>query len=285
MPMRPPEVKIVQSASSETTVIPGSPAVLVEEVNGVLWLRLNRPQRMNAINQEMLVGLNQALDAVARSPSVRAVVITGEGRAFSAGVDLAQALEEAEGGWPAISALLANVGQTLERVTKVSVPVIAAVNGVAVAGGLELVLCCDLVLAARSARLGDGHANYGLLPGAGGSVRLTRRIGANRAKQMLFTGEMETAEAMKQAGLVNEVVDDALLLQRTRELLDRITGKSMVGLAHMKRLVDAAMDDPLELALRNELLAFEAHSRSPDLLEGLRAFREKRPPRFGSGQP
>ncbi len=265
-------------------MIPSSPAVLVEAVNGVLWLRLNRPQRMNAINQEMLADLNQALDGLAKAPApaIRAVVITGEGRAFCAGVDLAQALEEAAGGWTAISALLVSVGQTLERVAKLSVPVIAAVNGVAVAGGLELVLCCDLVLAARSARLGDGHANYGLLPGAGGSVRLARRIGANRAKQMLFTGEMETVEAMKQAGLVNEVVDDALLLQRTRELLDRITGKSIGGLAHMKRLVDVAMDEPLEVALRNELLAFEAHSRSPDLLEGLRAFREKRPPRFGS---
>lgn len=248
--------------------------------DGALWVELNRPDSMNAIDEEMLDGLNLAIDEIERSSHYYALVLTGRGRAFCAGVDLGKVLDQTSGDWAGISALLRKVGASFNRLASLPVPVIAAVNGIAVAGGLELVLCCDLVVATRSARLGDAHANYGLVPGAGSSVRLTRRVGVNRAKQMLFTGDPASAQEMFEAGLVNQIAEEGQLLVQTRRLLERLAGKSRSSLRLMKALVDDSMDLPLEAALRAELLAFEAHSHSPDLLEGLRAFREKRPPRF-----
>jgi enoyl-CoA hydratase/carnithine racemase len=159
-------------------------------------------------------------------------------------------------------------------------PVIAAVQGMALAGGLELVLCCDLVLAADSAKFGDAHANYGLLPGGGGSVRLPRKIGPTRAKQMMFTGEMFSAATMRDWGLVNEVVSDIDLPVRVENLLERLANKSPIGLRQMKRLVDEGLKMSPNAALELEQTVFAEHSLTHDRREGLAAFAEKRQPRF-----
>ena len=166
------------------------------------------------------------------------------------------------------------------RIESLPMPVIAAVNGLALAGGLELVLCCDLVLAAESARLGDAHANYGLLPGAGSSVRLPRKIGPTRAKHLLFTGELLPASALVEAGLVNRVVPDGELDAAAQKLGEALAEKSPLTLRAMKRLVDDGLEQPSQTALRLEQLALAAHLSSRDVREGLRAFREKRKPRF-----
>jgi enoyl-CoA hydratase len=168
----------------------------------------------------------------------------------------------------------------MTRLEKFPKPVIAAVNGLALAGGLELVLCCDLVIAARSARLGDAHANFGLLPGGGSSVRLPRKIGPTRAKHLLYTGEFVPAEQLREAGLVNEVVDDADLLAAAGRLVARLRTKSPLVLRRMKALVDDGLEQPIETALRLELLASEVHAHSHDMKEGLAAFEEKRAPVF-----
>jgi enoyl-CoA hydratase/carnithine racemase len=168
----------------------------------------------------------------------------------------------------------------MTRLERFPRPVIAAVNGLAMAGGLELLLCCDLVIAARSAKLGDAHANFGLLPGGGSSVRLPRKIGPTRAKYLLFTGESVPAEELVAAGLVNEVVEDADLMAATRRLVAKLAVKSPLVLRRMKALVDDGLEQPSAQALRLELLASEVHAQSADLKEGLAAFVEKRQPRF-----
>ena len=159
-------------------------------------------------------------------------------------------------------------------------PVIAAVNGIATAGGLELVLCCDLVVAARSARMGDGHANYGLLPGAGASARLPRKVGATRAKYLFFTGELLPAQAMKDAGLVNEIAPDDGLIEFTEALIAKLASKSPLGLRRMKQLADDALEVTLDQALNYEQQINEHYSVSYDRQEGLAAFNGKRKPVF-----
>ena len=135
-------------------------------------------------------------------------------------------------------------------------------------------------LAAQSAKLGDAHANYGLIPGAGGSVRLPRKIGPTRAKYLMDTGEFWPAEALECAGLVNRAVPDDELDDAVAALAARISEKSPLGLAHMKQLVDDGLDQPIDVALRNEVMAVAVHSQSQDWAEGLAAFAEKRKPAF-----
>lgn len=257
-----------------------SEPILVQEIRqGALWIRLNRPEAMNSLTPELIAELSRSLDEALTNDSIRVVVLTGTGRAFCAGADLKFAQTQLAG--PAAAAdFLQRVLATMERLASFPKPVIAALNGLALAGGLELMLCCDLVVAARSAKLGDAHANYGLLPGGGASVRLPRLIGATRAKYLMFTGEFVSADEMAAAGLVNRVVDDDCLLREVQVLVDKIAGKSPLGLRRMKALIDDGLQQPVDTALRLELLASEAHAYSDDLREGLAAFSEKRRPAF-----
>ena len=252
--------------------------VVAERRNQSMWIRLNRPEAMNSLTPQVLDGLEAALDAAQREPDVVSVVLTGTGRAFCAGADLkhvrAEAAERGTGDF------LEGVLRTMDRLDAFPKPVIAALNGLTLAGGLELVLCCDLVVAARSAKIGDAHANYGLLPGGGSSVRLPRVIGANRAKYLLFTGSFASAEEMHIAGLVNQVVEDEQLEEAAQALADQLATKSPLGLRYMKALVDDALEQPVATALRLELLAAKAYGHSTDFREGLAAFEEKRTPRF-----
>lgn len=256
------------------------PVVLTEARGAALWLTLNRPAAMNAITPDVVSGLQGGLDRALADDGVRAVVLSGAGRAFCAGADLKHVRETTAGDEAATAAFLQTVLQLMNRIEKFPKPVIAAINGLALAGGLELVLCCDLVVAARGARLGDAHANYGLLPGGGSSVRLPRKIGPTRAKYLLFTAEFVPAERLVEAGLVNEVVDDAELPAAVERLVAKLAPKSPLVLRRMKALVDDGLDQPIETALRLELLASEVHAHSHDMQEGLAAFEEKRAPRF-----
>lgn len=179
-----------------------------------------------------------------------------------------------------MSKFLNSVLGLLRRIESFPRPVVAAVQGLALAGGLEIVLCCDLVIAARSAKLGDAHANFGLLPGGGGSVRLPRKIGPTRAKYLLYTGEFLTAEELAAWGLVNQVVADSDLRDAVERLVARLAEKSSLVLRRMKALVDDGLQQPLDVALRQELIASAVHGYSHDMREGLAAFEEKRKPRF-----
>ncbi len=256
-----------------------SSAVLSEVRNGAMWITLNRPEALNAITPAVVAGVNAALDRVVSDNDLKAVVLTGAGRAFCAGADL-KFVRGQPGGEAAIGPFLNTVLDMMQRIETCPRPVIAALNGLALAGGLELVLCCDLVLAARSAKLGDAHANYGLLPGGGSSVRLPRKIGPTRAKYLLFTGEFVPAEDLIAPGLVNEVVDDGELAVAVERLVAKLANKSPLVLRRMKALVDDGLEQPVATALRLEILASEVHAHSHDMKEGLAAFEEKRKPRF-----
>ena len=254
------------------------PVVVVESQGQSLWIRLNRPQAMNSLTLEALLAIEAALDEAERRADIRSVVVTGTGKAFCAGADLRFIRDLNPSGH--IGGFLDPLNKTLNRLDHFPKPVIAALNGLALAGGLELLLCCDLVVAARSAQLGDAHANYGLIPGGGGSVRLPRAIGATRAKYLMLTGDFVSAQAMQEAGLVNQVVDDADLITTALSLADKLARKSPLGLKRMLALVDSGLECPIDNALRNELQLLQEHANSDDMREGLAAFAEKRPPIF-----
>ncbi|HTF35278.1 MAG TPA: enoyl-CoA hydratase-related protein [Myxococcota bacterium] len=256
-----------------------SKVIQIDRRGALAWLRLSRPKALNALSPDLVADFERALSSLEADASVRVLAITGTGRAFCAGADLAFALDSVDAG-DALLAFVERAAALVEHVAAFPKPVIAAVNGLALAGGLELVLACDLVIAAESARLGDAHANYGLLPGAGGSARLARRLGASRAKSLLFTGELVAAPALVELGLVNRVVPDAELEGSVEKLAETLAAKSPLVLRAMKRLVDDGLDQSLAGALRLEQLALRAHVRTADLREGLAAFREKRAPRF-----
>ncbi len=252
-------------------------AVTTEVRAGALWARLDRPEAMNSLNWDVLAGLERAMDEALAADGVHALVVTGSGRAFCAGADLDLIAGGGEGGF---ETFLAAVGETFRRLERLPLPTVAAINGIALAGGLELVLCCDLALASIEAKIGDAHANYGLLPGGGGTVRLARRVGPALAKQLMFTGDFLPAEELRHSGLLNDVVSADELEGAVDAVVAKLATKSPLGLARMKQLTDDALAAPLEVGLRAELLAASLHGRSADMAEGLAAFREKRTPEF-----
>lgn len=255
--------------------------VIVTSNDRVAWLTLNRPTAMNSMNQELLERLGTALESADSDPSIRVVVVTGSGKAFCSGADL-KSLLKADGSMDpdSLLAFVRLAGATIDLVPALSKPVIAAVNGFALAGGMELALACDFVLAAKSARLGDAHANYGLLPGGGGAARLSRVVSPSMARYLAFTGDHLPAADLVPLGVVAEVVDDDQLVARVQEIASRIADKSATGLAHMKRLINDGLELPLATALRMEHEALAQHVHSNDMLEGLSAFRDRRKPNF-----
>jgi enoyl-CoA hydratase/carnithine racemase len=249
---------------------------------GAGWLTLNRPSDMNSLTADLLHAISARLEEAAADPTLVVLVFTGAGRAFCAGADLKvlDALPQAERD-RTTAAFLALASATFTAIADFPKPVIAAVNGIATAGGLELILACDIVIAAKGAKIGDGHANYGLLPGAGASVRLPRRIGASRAKYLFFTGELVPAETLIAAGLVSEVVEEADLVPRVDAIVSVLAKKSPLGLARMKQLANFSVDNASEaqgLALEYALSVL--HTASYDRNEGIAAFRDRRAPKF-----
>ncbi len=256
--------------------------LLVEHRDRVVVLALNRPDALNAVTPQMVDGIMRAVDAASNDPTTVALVLRASGKAFCSGADL-KAARARGGGDPtgrSEAAFLDAFRRTVLALRHAPFPVIAAVQGLAIAAGLELVLASDLVVASESASFGDAHANYGLLPGGGASVLLPRRIGVSRAKYLAFTGEFLPAATLHAWGLVDLLASDADFDARLDALLARLATKSPLGLRRMKRLIDDGLEQPIEVALRNELVASDAHRHSHDRHEGLAAFAEKRRPVF-----
>lgn len=248
------------------------------EVRGpVGWITLARPEAMNALERGMVDRMTATLVEWKDDARVRAVVVTGTGRAFCAGADLKQVSAPAAPGEMDFLDAIVVFFDTLRAFPR---PVIAAVNGLALAGGLETVMACDFVIAAQSARFGDAHSNFGVFPGGGGAALLPRKVPLNVAKYLLFTGDSLPADDMKTYGLVSEVVADAQLQARAQALGEKLASKSPLVLTRMKRVADEAADKSLPDALRHEVLELRNHQRSYDIQEGLRAFVEKRKPEF-----
>ena len=256
-------------------------SVLRQDRGPVTTLTLSRPERMNALGSDLLTELDEHVAAVARDPEVRVLVVTATGRAFCAGADLKEILgPDGHLDVPRMLLFERQAQATFARLAAVPKPVIAGLNGVTMAGGLELALHCDVVIASSNARIGDGHINYGLLPGAGGASRLPRVVGPTRAKYLAFTGELLTAEQAMEMGLVHEVVAADQLDDRAQELAATIARRSPSALRLFKQVIDDGLDQPLGSALRLELLATAEHLHSGDVEEGLRAFASKREPVF-----
>lgn len=245
------------------------------------WLTLNIPATLNAINPAMIDMLAKHLSEIECDNQIVSVVLTGAGRAFCAGADLsflnALPVHERE---IATSNFLRSASKLMSRLEAFPKPVVCALNGLATAGGTELLLCCDLVIAAKCAMIADGHANFGLIPGAGGSIRLPRRVGVSQAKMLFFTGDFATASAMQAAGLVNLVVDADFLDATVSDLCERINAKSPIGLKRMKELASCAFDISLADGLAFEQELNLEHTASYDRNEGLTAFGEGRRPEF-----
>lgn len=254
--------------------------LLIEQRGAVLWLILNRPAAMNALTPAMIAALDGGIARAGDDESVRCVVITGVGRAFCAGADLNTVRQEFGKDERALGRFLAVASGAMTRIETLAKPVIAAVNGFAFAGGLEIVLACDLVVASEQATFGDAHSNYGLLPGGGSSVRLPRKVGVNRAKYMLLSGELVSASELLGCGFVHQVVASELLNEAAERLAGRIVTKSPLVMRRLKQLVDAGLDQPTATALQLELVTCDAHVTSHDFHEGLEAFEQRRSPMF-----
>jgi enoyl-CoA hydratase/carnithine racemase len=232
---------------------------------------------LNSLTISLVEALARAIADAQGDPSVRVIVLTGEGRAFCAGADLkASASRGPEAGAQFVKA----IGALTEMIEASGKPVIAALNGITVAGGLELVLSCDIVIATESARIGDAHSNYALFPGAGATVRLPRKVGLNNAKFLMFTGDMRPASEWKALGLVSQVVADDGFIDAVSALATKLATKSPLVLARMKQALNDSVDQPAAVALRYERALSNLHHFSADRTEGLAAFKEKRAPQF-----
>lgn len=253
---------------------------LLLDIDGpIARLTLNRPRAMNALNLGILDQLQQRLHELAANESVRVLVLTGNGPAFCAGADLKEVLAGAELP-PGEPDFLDRAGHLFTILREFPRPVIAALNGITMAGGLELAMCADIVLAAESAQVGDAHANFGVYPGAGGAAVLPRLVPQNVAMYLLFTGKTLSAAEMKQYGFVSEVHPDGELAAATDALARLIAGKSPAALRRIKAVARHSADKTQEEALLHEQVMLREHQRSWDMQEGLRAFSEKRAPEF-----
>lgn len=254
--------------------------ILLERRGAGAWITLNRPRHMNSISSIMLDELKVAMTECEDDHSVRALVLTGSGNAFCAGADLKGVLASLSDVRPGSKDMIDSFHDVFGFIRRFPKPVIAALNGLTLAGGLELAMCCDLIFAAESAKIGDAHSNFGVVPGGGGAAVLPRRVGLNRAKYLLFSGDFLPAAELERYGLVNRVVPDEDLVREVEKLVEKLAAKSPLSLRRMKEVSNAALDQTQEAALRHEMLNLRQHCRSYDLEEGLKAFAEKRNPEF-----
>jgi len=238
-------------------------------------ITLNRPEVMNALNLEMMDELAAEMERMDNDPSVRVIVLTGNNRAFAAGADIGEMADDT-----AISMFLKDQFAVWDRIALIRKPVIAAVSGYALGGGCELMMHCDMVIASETARIGQPEVKLGVMPGAGGSVRLTKAVGKVKAMEMLMTGEPITAEEALRYGLVNKVVPEEVYLQEAMKLARRLAEQPPVALKLIKKSVLRALDTPTFDALQYERNAFYLLFASEDQKEGMKAFVEKRKARF-----
>ncbi|WP_295472934.1 enoyl-CoA hydratase [uncultured Pseudomonas sp.] len=250
-------------------------AILTEIRGRVGVVTLHRPQALNALNAQLIEELNQALDAFERDAQIGCIVLTGSEKAFAAGADIK---EMAELTYPQI--YLDDLFAASDRVASRRKPLIAAVAGHALGGGCELALMCDFILAADNARFGQPEINLGVLPGMGGTQRLTRAVGKAKAMEMCLSGRLMDAAEAERAGLVSRVVPLGQLLDEAVRVAGLIAEKSLPVAMMVKESVNRAFEVSLAEGVRFERRVFHAAFASHDQKEGMAAFIDKRPPSF-----
>lgn len=249
----------------------------IESVGPVATITVNRPDKLNALDRRVLTELRQAFLELSASGGTRAAILTGAGKAFVAGADIASMAEMSVSESRKFSELGHAVGSTIESAPY---PVIAAVNGFALGGGCELALCCDFIYASTKAKFGQPEVKLGLMPGFGGTTRLPRRIGIARARELTYTGEMIGADEAYRIGLVNRVCEPNALLAEARKTAETMAAQGPLGVAASKRSILRGSDIELPTANSYETEAFAGLFGSSDQGEGTKAFLEKREAKF-----
>ncbi|MCH8987711.1 MAG: enoyl-CoA hydratase/isomerase family protein [Chloroflexi bacterium] len=254
--------------------------IKLEKENRVATIRLNRPDALNALSPELLAELSSGVAEAGNDESIKVLVIRGEGRAFCAGADLTYFQTTFED--PALLPdYVAQINQTLGQIEKLPIPVIAVVHGFALAGGLELMMACDMALVAEDARIGDQHVNFGLMPGGGSTQRLPRRVGLQRAMELLTTGRWLSGEEAVDWGLALRAVPAEGLDEELEKLLKSLRTKSRAGIALIKSVTLRGLGLSIEDGTALESHAFVQYmTTSPHPAEGIKAFKEKRQPEF-----
>jgi len=256
----------------------GFEQIEVSVEGGVATVTLNRPDRYNALGSRIVDELGEALEALEGSGEARVLILTGAGeRAFCSGVDLKErARMDADERWAHNRALSAFA----ERLARLQAPTIAALNGLAFGGGLEITLACDFRIAVESATFALPEVGIGIVPGAGGTQRLPRLVGPTRAKELILTGRRIDAGTALKMGLVSKVVPPGSLMEEARSLAEEISANSPLAVAYAKAAVDLASETSIEQGLRYETAAIRATLASEDYRIGLAAFAGKRKPEF-----
>jgi enoyl-CoA hydratase len=249
--------------------------VLIDRLDAIGVITLNRPEKRNALDLSMRVAIAGAVTALDDEPAIRAIVITGNDKAFAAGADLSLLVDQGSQGVADL-----NLGQYWAPLARSRTPLIAAVSGFALGAGCELAMMCDIIICDASARFGQPEAKVGIMPGAGGTQRLIRAVGKSAASLMLMTGETINGERAYQLGLAAEFVTDGSVLERATTLAHAAAKLPPKVLEAIKRTLGVGADLPLDAALALENREFLLLFDTEDKLEGMRAFLERRAPEF-----
>lgn len=253
----------------------GDEVLLERHGDGTATVRVNRPEARNALNISTRKALARVFTELGDDDDIRAIVLTGSDEVFVAGADIRDMVETGP-----IEMMKRRSERWWAAVAAVPQPVIAAVNGFALGGGLELAMCCDIIIAGRSAKLGQPEVRVGIIPGAGGTQRLTRAIGKFQANRLVLTGEMIDATEAFQMGLVSQVVDDAETYETSLKMAQRIARLPPLSVQSAKEAVNLSQDMPLQAGLAMERKSLQLLFASEDKTEGMSAFLEKRKPDF-----
>jgi enoyl-CoA hydratase len=249
--------------------------VTVEKDGAVGVVTLNRPQALNALSYGLVKDLSLAMQELDQDPEVRAIVVTGGEKVFAAGADIKEMADRG----PFDERIQERLAYR-DKINKITKPVIAAVSGFALGGGCELAMSCDIIIAAENARFGQPEVNLGIIPGSGGTQRLTHVLGKHRAMELVLTGDMLSASDAERLGLVNRVVPAELVLEEAKNVAKKIAAKPALAIKAAKEAVLKAANAPLDEGLEFERKSFYLLFASEDRSEGMKAFLEKRKPEF-----
>jgi enoyl-CoA hydratase len=241
----------------------------------IALVQLNRPKELNALNRELMQELRDALIELDKNENVRAIIITGNEQAFAAGADIKQMADKS-----AIDMLVIDQFSTWDQIRKTKKPIIAAVSGFALGGGCELAMTCDMIIASETAKFGQPEIKIGVMPGAGGTQRLTKAIGKAKAMELVLTGRFISAEDALRYGLINKVVPVEMYLSEALQLAKEIAGMSPIATQLAKESVNRSFETHLDEGLMFERKNFYLTFASEDQKEGMKAFIEKRNPEY-----
>ena len=254
--------------------------IIVEKNDGWAKVTLNRPEVMNAINTQMRKELRQALEDAEKDDNIRVIVLTGSKRAFAPGADLKEMRAYAGNIYNYEHDNTRAFHSLFNFIQNLSKPVIAVISGFALAGGLEMALACDFIVASEDAKIGDQHANFGIIPGGGGTQRLPRIIGLRKALELMLTGDWISGKEAEAIGLINKSAPQDQLEEAYMKYVNKLKTKSPLAAARIKRLAWATQHVDLKNGLEMEITTSCNHFMSEDMKEGVNAFNEKRAPNY-----